>query len=321
VRARRPAILSATLSVAAAAALLLAGCSASGPDAGGTASPSASATDLCSVAAPSGDASDAVTVDGTVGTESTATFAFPLDITELQRTVLTEGSGDPVQSGQLVSYALTAFSADTGEKLGSVGYAEGEVLPTQLSADNVLGQVIGCATPGTRLVATFPATDSAAGEVYVFDFLKTVPDAAWGAEQPPVAGMPTVELDDSGAPTITVPDTDAPTAVQLADLKVGDGPVVASGDTVLVQYTGVKWSDGSVFDSSWDKGAPVSFQTTGVVEGFKQALEGQKVGSQVLVVVPPEFGYGASEGNELQKETLVFVVDILGVQHATAAAQ
>ena len=65
------------------------------------------------------------------------------------------------------------------------------------------------------------------------------------------------------------------------------------GDTVLVHYTGVKWSDGTVFDSSWERGAPASFATTGVVEGFKQALEGQTVGSQVLVVIPPEFGYGA----------------------------
>ena len=91
-----------------------------------------------------------------------------------------------------------------------------------------------------------------------------------------------------------------------------------SGDTVFVQYTGVKWSDGSVFDSSWDRGQPSAFQTTGVVAGFQQALEGQTVGSQVLVVIPPEFGYGAQDGHDLQNETLVFVVDILGVQRAAA---
>ena len=98
-----------------------------------------------------------------------------------------------------------------------------------------------------------------------------------------------------------------------------DGAVVASGDEVLVNYAGVKWSDGSEFDASWNGGAPISFPTTGVVEGFKQALEGHKVGSQVLVVVPPAFGYGPSEGHELQKETLVFVVDILAKQTPTAA--
>lgn len=309
----------ATLSIAAAAVLLLAGCSSSAPDDSSSASPTSG--DLCAAAAPTGEASESITVEGEVGAESTATFTSPLEISELQRTVVSEGTGDPVESGDLITYALSAFSADTGEKLGTVGYVEGEVLPAAITPENPLGQVIGCATPGTRVVAAFPASDSAAGEVYIFDFLSVVPDAAWGESESPVDGMPTVELDDSGAPTITIPETDAPTEVEIANLKTGDGAVVAPGDTVLVQYTGVKWSDGTVFDSSWESGAPASFQTTGVVEGFKQALEGQTVGSQVLVVMPPAAGYGEksdSNTNELAGETLVFVVDILGVQHAAA---
>lgn len=312
----------AVLSAAALSAVILAGCS-------GSAAPSASPTatdaavDLCSAAAPSGAASEAVTVEGEVGQESTATFTAPLDITELQTTVIAEGSGDPVAAGDFISYALTAFSADTGEKLGTIGYGDSPVLPAQISGDNPLGQVLGCATPGTRVVATFPPSDPNAGEVYVFDLLSVVPTAAWGVEQTPTAGLPTVTLADDGAPTIDLPGGDAPTDLQLEVLKKGDGATVGTGDTVLVQYTGVKWSDGSVFDSSWEKGAPTSFTTTGVVPGFQQALEGQTVGSQVLVVIPPALGYGEGEINDtdLKGETLVFVVDILGVQHATAAAQ
>jgi FKBP-type peptidyl-prolyl cis-trans isomerase len=89
---------------------------------------------------------------------------------------------------------------------------------------------------------------------------------------------------------------------------------------VLVQYTGVRWSNGETFDSTWDKGGvPTSFSTTGVVTGFQKALEGQTVGSQVLVVMPPAEGYGEGEINstDLKGETLVFVVDILGAQQAT----
>ena len=95
-----------------------------------------------------------------------------------------------------------------------------------------------------------------------------------------------------------------------------------SGDTVRIHYTGTL-KDGSVFDSSWEAGTPASFQTTGVVDGFRQALEGQTVGSQVVVVIPPAAGYGeeGSSDNELAGETLVFVVDILGTQHAAAAPQ
>jgi hypothetical protein len=307
----------AALSAVALSAVLLAGCAATAPDA--ETSPTAPPlVDLCATAAPSGSASDSVTVEGAVGEESTATFDFPLEISELQTTVIEEGSGDPVESGQLVAFALTAFSAETGEKIGSIGYGENPVLPAQISPDNPIGQVLGCATPGTRVVATFPPADPNAGEVYVFDFLEIVPNAAWGEPQDPADGLPTVTLADDGAPTIELPGGDAPTAIQLETLKKGDGATVAPGDTVLVQYTGVKWSDGSVFDSSWESGAPASFQTTGVVDGFRQALEGQTVGSQVLVVIPPALGYGEGEINEtdLVGETLVFVVDILGVEHA-----
>lgn len=311
----------ATLSAVALSAVLLAGCSSGSPDS--SASPSGPpVADLCDAAAPSGAASDAVTVEGAVGEESVATFASPLEIPELQTTVIEEGSGDPTEAGQLVQYALTAFSADTGEKLGSIGYTENPVLPAQISPDNPIGQVLGCASPGTRVVAAFPPSDPNAGEVYVFDLLSVVPNAAWGEPQEPVDGLPTVTLAKDGAPTIELPGGDAPTEVEMATLKKGDGATVASGDTVLVQYTGMKWSDGSIFDSSWEKGTPATFQTTGVVVGFGQALEGQTVGSQVVVVVPPEFGYGeaGSSDHELAGETLVFVVDILGTQ-PTAPAQ
>lgn len=307
----------AALSVAALSAVLLAGCSGATPEASPSPTGTAAA-DLCAAVAPSGEASESITVDGEFGEQSTATFTSPLEVTELQSTVVVEGEGDPVASGELVTYALTAFNAETGEQLGSFGYDDNPVLPQQISPDNPLGQLLGCASPGTRVVATFPATESAGAEVYIVDLLDVVPGAAWGDPEAPVDGMPTVELAENGAPTITIPEGDAPTDVEIAELKTGDGAVVESGDTVLVHYTGVKWSDGTVFDSSWDRGVPTSFQTTGVVAGFQQALEGQTVGSQVLVVIPPEFGYGAQDGHELQKETLVFVVDILGTQHAAA---
>ncbi|MDE0547205.1 FKBP-type peptidyl-prolyl cis-trans isomerase [Microbacterium sp. C7(2022)] len=306
----------AAASIAALSVAVLAGCTASDTEADPTSTGDA-AGDLCAAAVASGSVSDSLTVEGEVGEASTLSFDAPLEVEELQRTVVVEGSGDPVSDGDLVSYALTVYSAETGDEIGSFGYDDSTALPQQITADNPLGQLFGCATPGTRVVAAFPASDDgAAAEVYILDLLSVVPAAAWGEPQEPVAGMPTVELDESGAPTITIPDEEPPTDVEIAELKVGGGEVVAEGDSVMVQYTGVKWSDGTVFDSSWDRGAPTSFSTSGVVAGFSQALVGQTVGSQVLVVIPPEFGYGASDGHELQDETIVFVVDILGTQHA-----
>lgn len=305
------------LSAAAVSLLALAGCSSSGGDAASP-TPTSAAADLCDVAVGSGAASDAIEVSGEVGQVPTVSFASPLEVTELESTVVTEGDGEAIAAGDFVSYAVSAFDIATGQPVDAAGYESEQILPQQISAESLLGQVLGCAPIGTRVAAAFPASDQSAAAVYVIDLLSVTPTAAWGEDQAPVEGLPEVELDEDGAPTVAVPEADAPTEVELETLKKGDGAEVLTGDTVLVQYTGVKWSDGSVFDSSWENGAPTSFATTQVVDGFRQALEGQTVGSQVVVVVPPAFGYGASEGHELQNETLVFVVDILATQHPIA---
>ena len=315
----------AALSAGALSAILLAGCSGGG---GGDASPSASASaaaDLCSSAAPSGAVSDGITVTGDFGTVPTVDFTKPIDTTDLtlQRTVQTKGTGAAIAAGDFVSYAATILDGATGSVLSQAGYTPGEILPEQISADNG-GQIFGCATVGSRLtLATATGNETTPSVVYVIDVLGITPTAAWGEEQAPVAGMPTVSLGDGGAPAITIPEGQTPpTETQVATLKKGDGPVVQAGNQVLLQYTGVRWSNGETFDSTWDKGGvPTSFATNKVVAGFQKALEGQTVGSQVLVTMTPADGYGEGDINttDLKGETLVFVIDILGT--APAATQ
>lgn len=306
----------ALLSTVAAATLILAGCSGSSePESTST---EEAATDLCSLAADSGEASDSVTIEGSVGEVSTATFELGQSFDSLQRTVVSEGDGDEIADGDIVSYALSAFDTESGERLGDAGYVEGELLPAQITADSGLAEIMGCATIGSRLSVAYPATDSSSAAFYIVDVLGTVPDAAWGTEQEPVDGMPTVTLAEDGTPSVELPDTEAPAELQIAVLKEGDGATVGEGDTTLLQYHGVSWDTGEVFDSSWANGAPISSSGNGYVEGFVQALEGQKVGSQVLVVIPPELGYGEGEINDedLVGQTLVFVIDILANQTA-----
>lgn len=316
----------AALSAAAVSAVLLAGCSGLG---GGDSTPSASPTaaaDLCSSAAASGAVSDGVKVSGDFGAEPTVDFSQPIDTADLtlQRTVSIEGDGAPIAAGDFVNYAATIIDGSTGDVISASGYEPGQILPEQISPENG-GQLFGCAPIGSRItVAAATGDDTTPSVLYVIDVLGVTPTAAWGEPQAPVDGMPTVALADNGAPTITLPGGDAPDATKVVDLKKGDGPVVQSGDTVLVQYTGVRWSNGETFDSTWDKGGvPTTFATTGVVAGFQQALEGQTVGSQVLVVMTPADGYGEGEINttDLKGETLVFVVDILGTSVTSAASQ
>ncbi|MET0734751.1 MAG: FKBP-type peptidyl-prolyl cis-trans isomerase [Microbacterium sp.] len=305
----------AALSVAALSAVILAGCSSGTPDASPSASSSAGG-DLCSVAVPSGSNSEGVTVEGEVGEPATATFEAPMDITSAERTLVVEGDGDPIADGDLVNYALTIFDATTGEQAAVEGY-DPEILPVPVTVGSGADQFFGCATIGSRIVMTLPQSENSSAAVWVLDVLGTSPTAAWGEPQEPVDGMPTVELADDGAPTVTIPDAAAPTEIQIAVLKEGDGAVVQEGDTTLLQYYGVDWETGESFDDSWSKGAPISIPGNTYVPGFIQAIVGQKVGSQILVVIPPALGYGEDpEAHELGGKTLVFVIDLLATQPA-----
>jgi FKBP-type peptidyl-prolyl cis-trans isomerase len=129
------------------------------------------------------------------------------------------------------------------------------------------------------------------------------------------AGLPQVKAPSQKAATITVPKgVKAPKDLKQQVLIKGDGKKVEAGQGLVAQYTGVKWEDGKKFDSSWDHGGASAFQigTGSVVQGWDKGLVGKNVGDRVLLVIPPSLGYGANPSSELAKNTLVFVVDILG---------
>ncbi len=119
---------------------------------------------------------------------------------------------------------------------------------------------------------------------------------------------------DGAAPSIEVPDAAAPKKLVADYVIEGDGPEVGAQDTVLVQYKGVVWDGGKEFDSTYARKQLTSFSLEQVVKGWAQGLTGKKVGSRVLIVIPPDLGYGDNppQGSGIEKDsTLVFSVDIL----------
>lgn len=316
----------ASLSVAAVAALLLAGCAGS-PDQAQTPDATTGTADAGQCQAPLADAPapEGLTVAGGFQSKVDVTLPDAYAPAELQRTTLIEGSGEQVQAGDVLKANFTLVDAASGAvQLQSIESAP-EGMDTLISSQQIFGASLQCATIGSRTVSSFPAGALGEGSpafVLVADAIAELPTRAEGAEVAPVEGMPTVTFADNGAPTITVPGTPAPAETRIENLRQGTGDVVNPGDTVIVQYTGVLYDGGTVFDSSWDRGAPAQFATTGVVPGFKKALEGQTVGSQVVAVIPAVDGYGdQASGSIPANSALVFVVDILGVQHAPEAAQ
>jgi hypothetical protein len=118
---------------------------------------------------------------------------------------------------------------------------------------------------------------------------------------------------DTTAPVVNVNAPFSVTETLVHTLQAGDGPVVPDTATVFVCYMGVNGRDGTVFDSSYERGAPVDFPLDGVVPGFQKAIAGQKVGSTVAVAMTSADGYpdGQPSAGILPGDTLIFAIKIL----------
>ena len=128
--------------------------------------------------------------------------------------------------------------------------------------------------------------------------------------------LPTISRDSSGAPIPDFAGVELPGELVVHVLEAGDGAPVVAGQSITVHYSGWLW-DGTTFDSSWDRGEPISFVIArgSLIDGWVDGLVGQPVGSKLLLGVPPESGYGQrSMGPIPAGSTLFFAVDILGAR-------
>ena len=118
-------------------------------------------------------------------------------------------------------------------------------------------------------------------------------------------------------PDVTIPEGAPPAGLHIEDLVVGDGNEAVAGKAVMVHYVGVAWSSGKQFDASWDRGDTFDFRLGQgqVIQGWDQGVQGMRVGGRRRLTIPPAMGYGAQGAGGVIKgnETLVFVVDLLGV--------
>jgi len=120
-------------------------------------------------------------------------------------------------------------------------------------------------------------------------------------------------------PQVDVPvGTDPSYQLELEDIVVGEGEEAVSGSTVEVHYVGVSWSTGNQFDASWDRGDTFKFALGQgqVIAGWDQGVAGMKVGGRRRITIPPMLGYGKRGAGGVigPDETLVFVVDLIGVR-------
>ncbi len=109
--------------------------------------------------------------------------------------------------------------------------------------------------------------------------------------------------------------TTTESGLQYKVLVAGDGAQPTTNDQVKVHYRGTL-IDGTVFDSSYDRGEPIVFPVTGVIQGWVEALQLMKVGDKFELAIPSDLAYGANGSGPVigPDATLVFEVELLDIQ-------
>lgn len=119
-------------------------------------------------------------------------------------------------------------------------------------------------------------------------------------------------------PDVSIPAGQPPAELEVEDMEVGDGAEATAGCEVDVHYVGVSWSSGRQFDASWDRRDSFSFRLGSgqVISGWDRGVAGMRVGGRRRLTIPPELAYGSRGAGGVigPDETLVFVVDLLGVR-------
>lgn len=274
-----------------------------------------------------GEVSDSIRVAGDFGTDLQLDSRTAAEAAGSQRSVMLEGDGREIADGLTIVGHMNIFVGSNGEPYAQE--ASRHVMSTEGMAPWFY-EMLSCSQGGDRIASVMPAADvlgEGGGEptgiadeaalVVVFDLnavLAAGDGRAVGTEQALPEGFPAVTLAGNGAPTVEAPVTlgsfSEPTS---ATRIVGAGATVKAGQTVLVHYTNVIARTGEVFGQSWG-GDAISIPLDQSFPGTAEAIIGQTVGSQVVVLVPNGGGYLPEELADAglqEDDVMIYVFDIL----------
>jgi FKBP-type peptidyl-prolyl cis-trans isomerase len=320
---RRFALLLAPLLVVSAA---LTGCGSSTGSSGSSSSSSSNSN---------------VSVTGAFGSQPKVTIpkATAGSSLHVQTVIAGHGPALPSTDALLGNYSVYIWHGSTSKMAQSTydkvpALFAGHLLPGLTSALKNVKE-------GSRVLAVIPPKygygpqgNSQAGVaptdtlVFVIDVIKGFPNNASVSGKSVSSGghgLPTVT--SGNPPTVSIPKSGKPPSSLVSKTLIhGTGPAIGKGDFVVAQYVGVIWRTGKIFDASERDGAPFGFQIgtnpPQVIPGWSDGLVGQKVGSRVMLVIPPKDGYGSqgsSQAGIKGTDTLVFVIDLLATYHPQTA--
>ena len=270
----------------------------------------------------SGDTMQGVSASGKLGSKPDISFKTPFKVENQTHQVIQEGNGEVIRDGDRVCTRSLALDAKTGKVINSTwdkSSPECSIVISKKSIPAYYDTFKGLKVNSTVAVGIDESGSgsSKATESYIMALTfvsrsKNLTRAQGQKVTDLPSDLPKISLDDKGKPSLDLNGYQPKGGLVVQPLIKGKGAKVGQHQSVSANYTGWLASDGKQFDSSWDRGQASDFSLDQVVKGWQQGLAGQTVGSQVLLVVPPDLGYGSQQQQKIPaNSTLIFVVDIL----------
>jgi peptidylprolyl isomerase len=301
------------------AAVLLSGCAGEDGQTGQAGS-SASASPLPTIDAAA-DAAALATVEQTAEPGSAPVLGFtpPISVTGPVARVMQPGVGEVIEVNRAVVADVVTVNGTDGSEEGNTYDGSPQILMTDEAnmPGALLDAVIGAQVGARILLAAPVADDRTTLWAFEIESVLAVPVQAEGTEARLQPGLPLVDHADSATTDVRMPvivpaDGPPPEELVVQPLLVGTGPQVTADSSLVVQVVGALW-DGTQFQNSWEEGAGKPIVLSGAIEGWREGLLGQPIGSRVMLVVPPELAWGDEGRGDLipAGSTLVYVIDIL----------
>lgn len=266
-------------------------------------------------------------VGGAFGARPTIVFPGGEPAAGLQVDELTTGKGARLGPDDVAIVQYTAHVWDGGENRlvdssftrgTPAAFPVGELLPgldRALQGRTVGSRVIAAIPPEQGFGADPPQGVGAGDDLfYVVDILGAHPKGA--SVKGGGGSLSGVRVTGGARPGLSIPAAAPPVRFASKVLSRGSGRRTRAGQLLVTQYEGAVWNRRRVFDATWPAGRPKAFKIGDgtVIKGWDKALVGVPVGSRVLMIVPPAYGYG-EPGRPASgirgSDTLVFVVDVL----------
>lgn len=290
------------------------------------ATPSPTATPKPSSTLPVQNNLDGISVTGAWLTTPKVTFRAPFYIDQTRNKILIEGKGYPITKDSMFSFRYYLMNGRTG-KVAEESFSDKADYTTSLGG-LIKGFTSGLegVKQGSRVVLAIPGSESYDGVdpsyqpstykegdtlIFVVDITGVSAPQPSGATVTPAAGLPVVTGDAASKPVVAIPAADPPSAMATQVLIQGTGRKVTKSDIVFSRYVGYSWKHGTLIDDKFT--TPDASPLASTLPGLQAGLVGQQVGSRVMFVLPPKFGYplGANTPPVDPGDTVVYVVDVL----------